>query len=29
MEETGGVIDEQVTDMQVKLLQSSKLAIIR
>ena len=29
LEETGGVIDEQLTDMQVKLLQSSKLAVIR
>lgn len=29
LEETGGVIDEQLTDIQVKLLQSSKLAIIR
>ena len=29
LEDTGGVIDQQLTDEQVKLLQSSKLAIVR
>ena len=29
LEDTGGVVDEKLTDLQVQLLQSSKLAIIR